>query len=57
MNDTVEKAAFITGLHALKRVATPEEVARSALYLVSDEASFVTGTAALVDGGLSINRT
>jgi NAD(P)-dependent dehydrogenase (short-subunit alcohol dehydrogenase family) len=32
-------------------------VARSVLYFASDDASFVTGTAALVDGGLSITRT
>lgn len=57
MNDTAEKQAYITGLHALKRVAMPEEVARSVLYLASDDASFVTGTAALVDGGVSITRS
>lgn len=34
------------------RVATPEEVALSALWLGSDESSFVTGHALLVDGGL-----
>ncbi len=45
------------GLHALKRLAQPEEIARSALYLASDASSFVTGTAMLVDGGVSINRT
>ncbi len=57
MNDTPDKQAFITNLHALKRVATPEELARSVLYLASDDASFVTGTALLVDGGISITRT
>lgn len=57
MNDTPDKTAFVTGLHALKRVATPEEVARSVLYFASDDSSFVSGTASLVDGGLSINRT
>ncbi len=56
-NDTADKQAFITALHALKRVGTPEEIARSVLYLASDDASFVTGTASLVDGGLSITRT
>lgn len=49
--------AFVEGLHALKRMATPEEIAHSALYLASDASSFVTGTALLVDGGVSINRT
>jgi NAD(P)-dependent dehydrogenase (short-subunit alcohol dehydrogenase family) len=57
MNDTPDKAAFITNLHALKRVGRPEELARSVLYLASDDSAFVTGTAALVDGGLSITRT
>jgi NAD(P)-dependent dehydrogenase (short-subunit alcohol dehydrogenase family) len=56
-NDTADSQAFITALHALKRVATPQELARSVLYLASDDASFVTGTASLVDGGVSINRT
>lgn len=57
MNDTAESQAFITNLHALKRVATPEELARSVLYLASDDSAFVTGTASLVDGGVSITRT
>jgi short subunit fatty acids transporter len=43
--------------HALKRVAKQEEVARSVLYLASDDAAFVSGTALLVDGGASITRT
>ena len=57
INDTPETQSFITNLHALKRVAKPEELARSVLYLASDDASFVTGTASLVDGGVSITRT
>jgi hypothetical protein len=57
MNDTTDKQAFITNLHALKRVASPEELARSVLYLASDDSAFVTGTASLVDGGASITRT
>jgi NAD(P)-dependent dehydrogenase (short-subunit alcohol dehydrogenase family) len=57
MNNTAESQAFITNLHALKRVATPEELARSVLYFASDDSSFVTGTASLVDGGASITRT
>jgi NAD(P)-dependent dehydrogenase (short-subunit alcohol dehydrogenase family) len=56
-NDSADKQAFVTNLHALKRVATPEEIARSVLYLASDDSSFVSGTASLVDGGLSITRT
>lgn len=48
---------FVKGLHALKRLASPDEIARSALYLASDASSFTTGAAMLVDGGVSINRT
>ncbi len=33
------------------RLASPEEVARAALFLISDEASFITGVGLAVDGG------
>ena len=55
--DTAEARAFVEGLHALKRMATPQEIARSVLYLASEASSFTTGAALLVDGGVSINRT
>jgi hypothetical protein len=35
----------------LGRVGEPEEVARAALFLASDDASFVTGAELFVDGG------
>jgi NAD(P)-dependent dehydrogenase (short-subunit alcohol dehydrogenase family) len=55
--NTPEALSFVSGLHALKRIAAPEEIAKSALYLASDASSFTTGIALLVDGGVSINRT
>ena len=55
-NATPEAREHLSSLHALKRAGTPEEIARSVLYLASDDASFVTGTASLVDGGISIAR-
>jgi len=55
--DTAEKRSFVESLHALKRLAAPEEIAKVALFLASDAASFVTGSAMLADGGVSINRT
>jgi NAD(P)-dependent dehydrogenase (short-subunit alcohol dehydrogenase family) len=54
---TPEVLAFVENLHALKRMAMPEEIARSVLYLASDASTFTTGAALLVDGGVSINRT
>ncbi|MDR6982180.1 NAD(P)-dependent dehydrogenase (short-subunit alcohol dehydrogenase family) [Rheinheimera pacifica] len=53
---TPETKEFVCSLHALKRIAKPEEIAQSALYLASDASSFTTGSAMLVDGGVSINR-
>lgn len=55
--NTPETMEFVKGLHAVKRIAQPEEIAHSALYLASSASSFTTGTAMLVDGGVSINRT
>lgn len=54
--NTPEALAFVQNLHALKRMAKPDEIAQSALYLASDASSFTTGSAMLVDGGVSINR-
>jgi len=51
MNDSETSQAFVTNLHALKRVGTSEELARSVLYLASDDSSFMTGAALVVDGG------
>jgi NAD(P)-dependent dehydrogenase (short-subunit alcohol dehydrogenase family) len=46
----VEEAKLVVG-------ARREELARSVLYLASDDSAFVTGTASLVDGRASITRS
>jgi 3-oxoacyl-[acyl-carrier protein] reductase len=38
--------------HALRRLGRPDEIANAAVWLASEEASFVTGEALVVDGGL-----
>jgi NAD(P)-dependent dehydrogenase (short-subunit alcohol dehydrogenase family) len=38
----------------LERMGTPEEIANTAAFLASDEASFITGQTLIVDGGLMI---
>ena len=42
---------YITSLHPMGRLAEPEEIAYAALFLASDEASFITGSCLPVDGG------
>ncbi|MDG1080716.1 MAG: SDR family oxidoreductase, partial [Porticoccaceae bacterium] len=42
-------------LHPIGRIGQPEDVAAMAVYLASDDASFVTGSAFTVDGALSLN--
>ncbi|MEM8970983.1 MAG: SDR family oxidoreductase [Pseudomonadota bacterium] len=39
------------GLHAMKRIAEPDEIANAVLFLASPMASFVTGSALYADGG------
>ena len=46
----------MSSTQALGRMGRPEEIAAAALYLASDESSFVTGTAFLIDGGWSAGK-
>jgi len=48
-----ERARRLTALHPLGRLGEPEDVARAILFLASDEASWITGHALVVDGGFS----
>ena len=51
--DPAEARRRVAAEYALGRIAQPEEVANVALFLASDESSFVTGTYIIVDGGLT----
>jgi NAD(P)-dependent dehydrogenase (short-subunit alcohol dehydrogenase family) len=49
--DPAAARASAGGLHALGRIGQPGEVARTAVFLASDDASFMTGSMLVVDGG------
>jgi NAD(P)-dependent dehydrogenase (short-subunit alcohol dehydrogenase family) len=51
--DPAAARAAATGLHPLGRLGGPRDVADAFVYLASDEARWVTGTALVVDGGLT----
>jgi NAD(P)-dependent dehydrogenase (short-subunit alcohol dehydrogenase family) len=52
--DDPAQAEFAQSASLLGRMGTPDEIANVALFLASDQASFVTGATVFVDGGLSI---
>ncbi len=52
--DDPEGHAFVENLHPMKRMAAPKEVAQAAMFLLSDRASFMTGSRVLADGGISV---
>jgi NAD(P)-dependent dehydrogenase (short-subunit alcohol dehydrogenase family) len=51
LGEAEDKFLLESAQRPLARMGKPEEIARAALYLASDAASFVTGTALVVDGG------
>jgi NAD(P)-dependent dehydrogenase (short-subunit alcohol dehydrogenase family) len=50
-SDPVKARTEAGKLHALWRIGKPEEVAKVAVFLASDDASFMTGATVVVDGG------
>lgn len=49
--DPAKARADAGKLHALGRIGKPEEIGRTAVFLASDDASFITGAALVADGG------
>lgn len=45
--------ATVKGMTPMRRFADPGELANAALFLVSDEASYITGVTLPVDGGMT----
>jgi len=54
LNDPVKLKALLENI-PLQRLGKPEDVASMAVFLASDESSYVTGTTFFVDGGLLWN--
>lgn len=53
MATTDEAMARIAAMHPVNRIAQPEEIAPFVAFLLSDEASFITGAALAIDGGFT----
>lgn len=54
--DPEEAYRQMSATQPLGRMARPEEIAAAAVYLASDEAEFITGSAHIIDGGMSAGR-
>ena len=52
-----ERRAKLAALHPLGRLGEPEDIAHMALFLISDQASWITGQAIAVDGGFNIGHS
>jgi NAD(P)-dependent dehydrogenase (short-subunit alcohol dehydrogenase family) len=52
-DDPADQRAQVERRQVMKRIGQPEDIGQAVAFLVSDEASFITGTQLFVDGGLT----
>jgi NAD(P)-dependent dehydrogenase (short-subunit alcohol dehydrogenase family) len=53
VEDVGESLDALRARQPMGRLGTPDEIAQAVLYLASDAAAFVTGSALVIDGGLT----
>ncbi len=53
-DDQEKSRAGFDAIHPIGRVGTPAEIARAAVFLASEESSFVTGSNLMIDGGYTV---
>jgi NAD(P)-dependent dehydrogenase (short-subunit alcohol dehydrogenase family) len=51
-SDPAGELRRLLDLYPMRRIASPEDVARTAIFLASDDSEYITGTDLIVDGGL-----
>ncbi|MBO9610782.1 MAG: SDR family oxidoreductase [Paenibacillaceae bacterium] len=54
LEDPAAYERYVLSLHTVGRIGTPDDIARSCLFLCSEDAAFINGTMITIDGGLSI---
>ncbi len=55
--DDPERLAKLTALHPLGRLGLPEDIGHAVVFLASDESSWMTGQALVIDGGFSAGHS